>query len=282
MRFDEDRQFTQSRLAGIDEAGRGCLAGPVVVACVCWCREQAAQQPWFDKLDDSKRLTVATRNFLANAIQSFAWHRIAVVHPIVIDHLNILNASLHGFELVAPAIDDRTALIVDGHLKPPTLKHAHCLVKGDRRISSVAAASVLAKVFRDKLMAQANTPFPGYGFNQHKGYATKTHLTALNQLGPCRIHRKSFAPVAAMLSASLEHERSMFRLIESATEGSHLLAAWKQFARGYEHYSTDASHRIVHELQRRGLPIMPNPSTIRPGQPARLWANPTQGPDQCV
>lgn len=188
---------TRGRVAGIDEAGRGPLAGPVVAAAVVLDPEHVPAG-----IDDSKRLTPARRASLAAAIRDAAlhWH-VAVVSAADVDRLNILQATLRAMDMAARGIATRLAEVrVDGNRAPRlTGRHRHvpvtALVGGDGRCAAIAAASILAKTTRDALMCEADVRWPEYGFASHKGYGTAAHLDALRRLGPCEIHRASFAPV---------------------------------------------------------------------------------------
>jgi len=183
-------------LVGLDEAGRGPLAGPVVAA--------ACALPWpcpIAGLDDSKKLTARRRDRLFDEILATALGvGVVAVEPDVIDELNILRASLLGMaqaweQLVASAPDLRSATaLVDGNQRAPLPDDVVqvTLVKGDARSINVAAASILAKVTRDRVMAAHDLTWPAYGFAQHKGYPTPAHLAALSEHGPCPIHRRSF------------------------------------------------------------------------------------------
>ena len=178
----------------MDEAGRGPLAGPVVVGAVI-LDTRARTLGDLDGLDDSKALSPARRERLLNSLQAHAKIAICVVEPAEIDRLNILQASLIGMARAAGELGADYALI-DGNRLPPTLPCAgEAIVRGDSRALAIAAASIVAKVSRDRLMVEADRRFPGYGFAQHKGYPTRAHLAALDRLGPCPIHRRSFAPV---------------------------------------------------------------------------------------
>ncbi|MEL6687908.1 MAG: ribonuclease HII [Pseudomonadota bacterium] len=184
----QDRGFT--RICGVDEAGRGPLAGPVVCAAVIL---DATSIP--EGLNDSKALSPKRRERLLNALYESADIAISVIEPPEIDRLNILWASLEGMRRSVQSLSAEYALI-DGNRLPPKLPcEGEPLVKGDARSLSIAAASIVAKVTRDRLMIEADHRFPGYGFAQHKGYPTAAHMAALDRLGPCPIHRFSFAPV---------------------------------------------------------------------------------------
>lgn len=185
------------RVAGTDEVGRGPLAGDVVAAAVIL----DPRKP-IEGLADSKQLSQKNRQFCYLQIleTSLAW---AVGRASVqeIDELNILHASLLAMSRAVTAL----ALVpdfvyVDGNRLPPWGYPSEAIVKGDSRIQAIAAASIIAKQTRDGEMVAFDAEYPGYGFAQHKGYPTKMHMQALEKLGPCRLHRRSFAPVAKQLA----------------------------------------------------------------------------------
>lgn len=184
-------------VCGVDEAGRGPLAGPVVVAAVVLDPDRIP-----DGLDDSKKLDEATRERLFALIM--ADHAAAVVIASVarIDRLNIRGATLWGMAEAVRSLPERPAhALFDGLDVPPGLVCAgEAVVKGDARSLSIAAASILAKVTRDRLMVRLAGSCGGYGFELHKGYATPAHRAALQALGPCAHHRRSFEPVKSMLA----------------------------------------------------------------------------------
>ena len=184
-------------LAGVDEAGRGPLAGPVVAAAVI-----LPLAPAIEGLDDSKRLAPAARARLAVQIRAgaLAWG-LGWADPAEIDALNILEATLLAMRraLLALPIHPR-AVQVDGNRAPSTAGLGLCgplttIVRGDAREAAIAAASILAKTWRDAFMVAADAREPGYGFARHKGYGTPQHLQALRRQGPCPLHRRSFEPV---------------------------------------------------------------------------------------
>lgn len=191
------------RIAGVDEAGRGPLAGPVVAA--------AAQLPcdWFEaglppdlvSLHDSKQLTARQRDFFYERLTASDEVRfgVGIVNASGIDTLNILQATHQAMHLAVASLPVAPEhLLVDGlHV---ALFHVPqtAIVGGDARSYSIAAASVIAKVTRDRMMEAYDARYPGYGFAAHKGYGTAQHLAALRRLGPCPIHRRSFAPVRQM------------------------------------------------------------------------------------
>jgi ribonuclease HII len=181
-------------VAGIDEVGRGCLAGPVVAAAVILPPGWAPAG-----LRDSKLLDAAARERLAAEIRdgAIAWG-LGKVEPQLIDGTNILEATLLASQLAAARLPVRPdALLLDALRLPDIELHQRTLPGADRLCVSVAAASVVAKTYRDALMVGYDARFPGYGFAAHKGYASPEHRSALERLGPCAIHRRSFAPCAA-------------------------------------------------------------------------------------
>jgi ribonuclease HII len=183
------------RVCGADEAGRGPLAGPVVAAAVIL----DPQRP-IDGLRDSKQLSPLRREELAQAIRGRATWAVAEASVQEIDRLNILQASLlamkRAIELLDPAAE---IALVDGNQLPRLRIEAHAIVGGDALEPAISAASILAKQYRDRLMAELDVAFPGYGFAEHAGYPTPRHLQRLRELGPCAAHRRSFAPVRALL-----------------------------------------------------------------------------------
>ena len=189
-------------LAGVDEVGRGCLAGPVVVAAV-------ALPPELDLpgVRDSKAMKPQAREEAYERIRAQCLGMNVWAVPVeTVDRLNVLGASLHGMVRVVERLQTRRRLridhvLVDGHLVPePLAGRATALVKGDDRSLSVAAASVVAKVVRDRLMRRWARRYPLYGFERHVGYPTPEHLASLRRHGPCALHRHSFAPVAVAAS----------------------------------------------------------------------------------
>lgn len=182
-------------VAGVDEAGRGPLAGPVVAAAVIL----HPQRP-IEGLADSKTLSPQTRETLASAIRerALAWS-IAWADPAEIDALNILGATLLAMRRAVLGLAVRPELVlVDGNRLPAVkdcCERAEAVVDGDCLVKAISAASILAKCARDALMGTLGQVYPGYQLETHKGYATPEHLAALRQLGPSPVHRNSFAPV---------------------------------------------------------------------------------------
>ncbi|MGM0633202.1 MAG: ribonuclease HII [Pseudomonadota bacterium] len=184
---------SEALIAGVDEAGRGPLAGGVVAAAVILDAGFSALT-----LDDSKKLTASHREQLYDQIteqaQCYAVGRASVEE---IDRLNILRASLLAMERALDGLTVKPQRIyVDGIHSPAVDGPMDAVPRGDGRLISVAAASIIAKVERDRDMLALAEQYPGYGFARHKGYPTRAHLEALDRLGPCAVHRRSFAPVA--------------------------------------------------------------------------------------
>ena len=189
-------------VAGADEAGCGPLAGPVVAAAVVlphtWLESGPASV--FEDLNDSKQLTETQREAFYELISSHAEIRfaIATVEVETIDRINIRQAAWRGMQMALDQLSPKPRHVLIDGLRIKWLPYPQtALVQGDARSYSIAAASVLAKVTRDRLMLKYDQEFPGYGFADHKGYGTPQHLAALKQLGPCPIHRRSFAPLRA-------------------------------------------------------------------------------------
>lgn len=195
MRKHEDRLFQRGFLsvAGVDEAGRGPLAGPVYAgACIL------APSCFFQGLNDSKQLTPEQRETLFSQIttsQEVAFG-IGCASVEEIDRFNILQATFLAMRRAVQALPLRPDfLLIDGNRLPKTEIPAEAIVKGDSLSVSIAAASILAKVTRDRVMDEYDLKWPQYGFKDHKGYGTPEHLKALSQHGPCPIHRISFEPI---------------------------------------------------------------------------------------
>jgi ribonuclease HII len=189
---DLDGLLGMPGLAGVDEVGRGPLAGPVVAAAVILDPGSP-----IDGLKDSKKLGVARREALDEAIRvrAVAW-ALGVCSPLEIDRLNILQASLLAMQRAVEALAVRPELaLVDGNRCPRLVMPAHPVIRGDSLVPAISAASIIAKVYRDRLMAELDGDHPGYGLAAHKGYPTPVHLAALERLGPSPCHRASFAPV---------------------------------------------------------------------------------------
>ena len=191
-----DMAWSGRRVCGVDEAGRGPLAGPVVAAAVIL----DARRP-IAGLRDSKQLSPARRDNLAVLIRERAlgWS-IAAASVEEIDRLNVLQASLLAMKRAIEALDPAAeAALVDGNQLPRLAIEARAVIGGDALEPAISAASILAKQHRDHLMAELDLMYPGYGFAEHAGYPTARHLRRLRELGPCGIHRRSFAPVRDLL-----------------------------------------------------------------------------------
>jgi ribonuclease HII len=189
-------EFGAGRIAGVDEAGRGPLAGPVVAAAVILDPSRP-----IEGLNDSKKLSEAKRERLALEIRekALSW-AIAEASATEIDEINILQASLLAMCRATEALHLAPEFAqIDGNKVPPGFPcPAEAIVKGDGKVAAIAAASILAKTYRDALMRELAVSFPQYGFERHMGYPTPAHFAALKAHGPCSAHRRSFAPVAQL------------------------------------------------------------------------------------
>ena len=188
-------------IAGCDEAGRGCLAGPVVAAAVI------LPKGFKNKiLNDSKVLSEKKRDFLRPIIekQAIAW-TVGIVSPAEIDKINILNASFLAMHRAIEGLNTKAELLlIDGNRFNPYPEIPHeCIIKGDGKYMSIASASVLAKTYRDDLMRELDKKYPNYYWKQNKGYPTKQHRIGIAKYGPCTQHRKSFQLLPSQLSLSL-------------------------------------------------------------------------------
>lgn len=194
MAYEEGYQV----IAGVDEAGRGPLAGPVVAGACVFSRGLV-----IEGIDDSKKLTPKEREELYQVLVNhpeidFA---LGIVEHSQIDAINILKASLEAMAIAVKNLAiEPDFLLVDGNQRPPTEIALKTVIKGDSLSQSIAAASILAKHSRDQMMLQFHQEWPQYGFDKHKGYATRTHLQAIQEHGPCPIHRKSFEPIKSLFS----------------------------------------------------------------------------------
>jgi len=190
-----ERQLWQQGLqwvAGVDEAGRGPLAGPVVAAAIIFPRGQEI----LSGVNDSKKLSAAQREKAYEVImQQAAGVGIGIVSESEIDEINILQATYRAMlQAVNNLVQPPQHLLIDGRGRPETFYPVTTLIKGDSRSLSIAAASIIAKVTRDRLMLEFHDQYPQYGFARHKGYPTRAHLQAIRQHGWCPIHRRSFHP----------------------------------------------------------------------------------------
>jgi ribonuclease HII len=191
-------------VAGVDEAGRGPLAGPVVAACVILPKDFCVPD-----VNDSKKLTAKKRERLFDEIiQSGCRVGVGIVTEKVIDKLNILNASLQAMHQAVNQLKyPPDFVLVDGNQRIPDLPFPQMpVVKGDSLSLSIAAASIVAKVTRDRMMLEYHVKYPEFNFADHKGYATRTHVEALKTFGPCQIHRRSFKLVRLCRSNQTDME----------------------------------------------------------------------------
>lgn len=184
-------------LAGVDEVGRGPLAGPVVTAAVIL----SPDDPYLGKYRDSKKVAEKKRLKLYHHIRNHAVaYSVSMASMDEIDQLNILHATMLSMRRSVQGLSVVPAkVLVDGNRIPDLSVPAEAIIGGDDKVQQIAAASIVAKVVRDRMMAMFDAQYPGYQFAKHKGYGTKAHMDALRDLGPCPIHRKSFAPVAKLL-----------------------------------------------------------------------------------
>jgi ribonuclease HII len=195
-----DFSFEQSAFAqglipcGVDEAGRGPWAGPVVAAAVMLDPRNIPEG-----LNDSKKLTEAKREALFDLIMQSARVGVGVASVAVIDEINILQATYRAMlDAVATLGSHTNFALVDGNRAPPFSIRVQTIIEGDGKCLSIAAASIIAKVTRDRMMQQLCLQYPDYGFSKHKGYGTAHHMAALQRIGPCAAHRTTFKPIAAL------------------------------------------------------------------------------------
>jgi ribonuclease HII len=187
-----------SGICGIDEAGRGPWAGPVVAAAVIL---PAKKRP--KGLADSKQLSAEAREELALAIRACAIVGVGMASPEEIDHINILQATYLAMQRAFDGLPERpVAALIDGNSSPDLPCPIEMIIDGDVYVASISAASIIAKVERDRMMVGFCAQYPGYAFGKHKGYGTPEHQRALAELGPCPIHRRSFKPVRDALGVT--------------------------------------------------------------------------------
>lgn len=189
-------------IAGIDEAGRGPLAGPVVAAVAVLNSEILADAAKMEKLsgiNDSKKITAKKRDLLFDLVrENFFEVGVGVVDHETIDRVNILQATFLAMKMAVGQLKQKPDyLMVDGKfIIPNSSFRQEAVIDGDALVFSIAAASIIAKVTRDRLMEEYDKRFPAYGFAKHAGYGTKAHIEALKRFGPCTIHRKTFRPIS--------------------------------------------------------------------------------------
>lgn len=193
-------QYSPTPIIGVDEVGRGCLAGPVYAAAAC-----LKSNDLIEHLTDSKLLSEKRREELAPQILQAHWVAIGFATVEEIDSINILQASLLAMKRAVENLEKQMQMkaghiLVDGTFKIPKFSRQQTtLVQGDLRCAPISAASIVAKVTRDRLMKEFGVQYPSYGFEKHKGYASPTHREAIEKWGPCLIHRKTFAGVKEWL-----------------------------------------------------------------------------------
>lgn len=197
--FEREHGAPHVRICGIDEAGRGPLAGPVVAAAVIIDAENCP-----DGLNDSKKLDEAKREALFAELTARAEIGVGIASIEEIEELNILWASMLAMSRACAALENPPAFaLIDGNRVPKLDCPARAIIGGDARVLSIAAASIVAKVTRDRIMNELAAAHPGYGWETNRGYGTPEHLDALNRLGVTPHHRKSFAPIRNMLSPAI-------------------------------------------------------------------------------
>ena len=203
LRYEREARLeagVELAIVGVDEVGRGPLAGPVVAAAVMFGPKGPPRRV-ARAIDDSKKLTAAEREELAPLIRAHAIVAIAEATVAEIDRINILRASLLAMQRAVAAHEGAPALaLVDGNIAPTLPCRVRTMVDGDALCLSIAAASIVAKVWRDRLMADLAMLYPAYGWEHNAGYATAEHRAALKRWGPTPEHRKSFRPVYEQLS----------------------------------------------------------------------------------
>ena len=186
-----------SLIAGVDEVGRGPLAGPVVAAAVIFPPDLTGRETWLEALDDSKRLSPTQRERAVELVEAHALAiGVAQVGPGAVDDLGVGQASIQAMLQAVENLQLAPSYLLLDYV---SLRECHvpfqAVVRGDRLSYSIAAASNVAKVARDRMMREANEVYPGYSFDRNKGYGTAQHLAQLRERGPCQIHRRSFRPV---------------------------------------------------------------------------------------
>ncbi len=200
---EEEKKFMNGAtfVAGIDEVGRGPLAGPVLAACVVVEKGQKISKELLREVKDSKKISEKKREKIYNVIlENFKYIGIASCDSRIIDKINILEASLYAMNKALFSLNIRPSFVfVDGNQKVKNIKiDQETIIKGDAKVFSIAAASIVAKVTRDKMMKRYHKIYPNYSFDKHKGYGTKLHLERLKIYGPCPIHRMSFRPLSQL------------------------------------------------------------------------------------
>jgi ribonuclease HII len=213
LKFTEERLCLQAGyhlVAGIDEVGRGCLAGPVVASAVIMPLEKPAA--WHKGVRDSKLLTAVQRQYLSSCIHETAiCIGTGIVSSEIIDDRGMTFAVRLAMKLALEKLEPQAQFALIDYLTIPDLRLPHKgVLEGDTLCFSIACASIVAKVYRDNLMAKLDIKYPGYGLARHKGYGTEEHIVCLRKLGPSCIHRSSFAPVRGVFQYKFEIRNSRF------------------------------------------------------------------------
>lgn len=228
-------------IAGVDEAGVGPLAGPVVAAAVVFPPNSS-----LEGIDDSKKLDVKRREELNQKIHQMATVGIGIAQPDEIDQINVYQASLLAMRRSVGDLPVRPQhLLVDARTIPDTDLPQNCFNKGDGLSFSIAAASIVAKVYRDNIMKKMASEYPGYGFQQHKGYATTSHQAAIRQLGPSPIHRHSYAFLRELCG---EFSSAFYRL-KGALDGAHSPNELRQVEKQLDREVKDLSEAEIKKLR---------------------------------
>ncbi|MEA3398790.1 MAG: ribonuclease HII [Patescibacteria group bacterium] len=191
-------------LGAIDEAGRGPLAGPVAAACVVCGPNFNVKDKTLERINDSKKVSAKEREKLYDIIfEKFADIGVGICGHDTIDRINILQATFLAMKKAVGSLKAKpNFIILDGKFNIPNLSiQQKAIIRGDSLSFSIAAASIIAKVSRDRIMRKMHIQYPQYGFDQHKGYGTKLHFKMLEEYGPCAVHRKSFAPIKKMINS---------------------------------------------------------------------------------
>jgi len=222
--FEEEKKLWKKGfkyVVGLDEAGRGPLAGPVVAAAVCCnfqfsiynleplrCNSAELSQsifnnPILNKINDSKKMTPKAREEIYEAITKHNHIRwgIGIVSEKIIDKINILEATKLAMQKALKKLKP-DYLLLDGNFAINSIVRQKSIIKGDQIVFSISVASIIAKVTRDRLMEKYHKKYPKYGFDKHKGYGTELHIKMLKKYGPCKIHRKTFYPVSDYYSCN--------------------------------------------------------------------------------
>lgn len=202
LKYEQEYWQKYELIAGIDEAGRGAWAGPVTAAAVIFKKGVV-----IEGVDDSKKLTPQKRELLFDKIvQNALSYGIGMIESDEIDQINILEATKKAMIMAVSQLNPKPdILFIDGNIRLETSFEQKSIIDGDALSQSIAAASILAKVTRDRLMVRLGISYPQYGFEQHKGYGTKIHREALKRNGCLSIHRKSYGPVSAILMLDKDH-----------------------------------------------------------------------------